>query len=338
MKALEALILLFIFLICSRLFCIGIISIRINMGGVLVNPYQLSFNKYVHPDSCQEDSPLNPYLQLDGVYYMEKSSAFYLEEHRLFRLLMLHDTGFQEQSALSLHFYVVSGWHFGLLSTFEIKDTVVNAGNKRAHSTLSFLDATFDLRQILAEHGHRLQDVKIYVYVENKLTKSMTKEPMELRIKSMKRGVHNSKPPRMLHCSKCLLLEDKDYTRTKWWLELLKHSGYTNVHLCNQSIPNTNKFRELFTAHGDFVRVSPMRCMPNMRENDAQVFSSFSDLYQNFKRLLYSSEGLVDLDLYQCYMENIDKYDYISVFDIDEMVIPPARESLLSSNYEFPPF
>ena len=77
----------------------------------------------------------------------------------------------------------------------------------------------------------------------------------------------------------------------------------------------------------DYVKINELRCFPNFNlvlDNSKPIYFTTLESYLNSKGSESESEFYLKFDLIneilinECYLDNIDKYKYISVIDSDE--------------------
>ena len=74
-------------------------------------------------------------------------------------------------------------------------------------------------------------------------------------LRSRPNGTQKSTRP--IVCSgKCFWYKPKDFKDLFWWIELHKQAGYDKIFFCNNSIPDTNEFREIFEMNKNFTLIN----------------------------------------------------------------------------------
>ena len=130
-------------------------------------------------------------------------------------------------------------------------------------------------------------------------------------------------------CSKMFYLDTKDYKKLNWWLEINRKNGFKKIVLYNNSIPNTKDFNNLFLKYQDFIEIKPMHYFPDIFQNSQKFVEKMQDLYKPWQNIF--EINVFEILLFnECYLDNIDKYKYIAIYDIDEMIL--ARDLMIYDN------
>jgi hypothetical protein len=134
-----------------------------------------------------------------------------------------------------------------------------------------------------------------------------------------------------LLCAKCYFLnETSDYLSLKWWVEVNKVAAYDNVLLCDHGIEKGGpSFSRLFAKHRDFLIIKKLECIPNLQSNPNFIKHKYiSDARSMMKFGRTDEFDVTKLDvvnqimLNECYLDHVDKYKFIAVMDIDEVIFP----------------
>ena len=177
----------------------------------------------------------------------------------------------------------------------------------------------FKLNSILEKFNILPEIDKINLEVKIKYNSQITKVPIKLKIKNIK-SKQISKNQQSMICSKIYQLKNDDYKTMKWWFEINKKIGFNKIVIYNNSIQNSKKFQDLFSYYENFVQVRQIQCFPNLFESKYQ--KTFLRNLNEFK-LKYEQRWLFEVLLFnECYLDNIDIYQYISILDQDEIVLP----------------
>lgn len=122
-----------------------------------------------------------------------------------------------------------------------------------------------------------------------------------------------------------ILGKPSDVLATEWWIKINKVIGYDKISFCNQSIKHNVGFGELFNKYYDYLDISTLTCIPNLTQNSnkPKYFKYFNELIDDKGDFdVYKVEVINQLIINECYLDNIDKYKYITVIDNDETIIP----------------
>ena len=118
------------------------------------------------------------------------------------------------------------------------------------------LSQNFDLLKLLKKDSYDEilnKDYKFQLYISNSNnTLEETLNPIDVKLKYIRSRPGQEKKGSIV-CSKCLWLKQKDHQDLFWWIELNRRAGYKKIVFCNNSIPNTKEFNDLFEKNKDFV-------------------------------------------------------------------------------------
>ena len=285
------------------------------------------FNKYC--DLKEE------WINLSNRFFFKKGAAFYIIEESRIRLFYLTKSHF------------VKGLKLKIVIRIDNKDELeINALGYSGTPWFvdvygsCVYDSNFNLTKIIHEQKNidlikNLHRIKVFIFVKDSLRNAITNTPMELKLKYLNREKKKS----AILCAKCLYLNANEYRYLNWWIELNQRAGYEKIVLCNQSLESNHKniypigFSEIIQSYGDFIELEQLECIPNFNEDIkhyAQYYDSFKMLKMNghFNGLLVETINIIVLG--ECYLNNIDKYEYIGVFDNDETVLPKLSNQFTS--------
>ena len=141
-------------------------------------------------------------------------------------------------------------------------------------------------------------------------------------------------------CSKCFWYSSDQYKDLFWWIELNKQAGYKKVVFCNNSIPNTKEFNEIFENNKDFVELSQLNYLPNFMPKNNNLNSTSHNYLSYYNEL--GAQYHIDSDLFnmiitnECFLNNTHEYQQIAVLDNDEVIMPRINDKILriKDNYE----
>jgi hypothetical protein len=137
-----------------------------------------------------------------------------------------------------------------------------------------------------------------------------------------------------------LAIQPSDYKDLFWWIEMHKQAGYKKIIFCNNSIPNTQEFGDIFEKNKNFIEIIQLNFLPNFMEKNVSTLVTHK--YLNSYHPL-GSHYHVDSDLFnvmitnECFLNNTDKYSHVSVIDNDEIIMPRVNSRLLQNvdNFNF---
>jgi hypothetical protein len=110
---------------------------------------------------------------------------------------------------------------------------------------LDFKADSFESERI--NFNNNPNDYKMEIFIRNNINSQTTQSPIELKIKNLRKINNDPKVEYAMICSKCFQYNDATSANTyKWWFELHKKIGYSKVRFCNNSIPNTPAYKDVF--------------------------------------------------------------------------------------------
>ena len=137
-------------------------------------------------------------------------------------------------------------------------------------------------------------------------------------------------------CSKCYYYRDNSaYKHFEWWLAVNKRIGYEKIMFCNNSIPESSELTSLLAKYADVVEVYHMHSMPDLlvlphahqaagnNHTSNNYLGSFYDLLGRNGKFYKPMTRVFDNIIFnECYLDNVDKYEYVAVLDNDEAILP----------------
>ena len=280
-------------------------------------------NPVVH--DCNEGKQ-NEWLVLEDRYFFKKTASFYFIDTKFIRMFMMIKGKIYSEH-FSLNLVIETGMLTNL--TQAIDDTRIKRPNFFLNYGYSLIDATFDLKLLLDKHHVEPTKLKMHVHIKNRRTNVTSNSSVQLKIKYFKQqnksdSLHSKK---LLLCVKCLYLQDKDHKDFRWWLEANRLIGYNKIVICNQSIEGSPNLNQVFADYKKLVQVTHLKCLPNFHNITQSKFGkTFDDIRTKQKRFDQVANRFNFIVLNECYLNNIDKYDYIAVHDHDELIVPQVSE------------
>ena len=201
--------------------------------------------------------------------------------------------------------------------------------NGYASCSISFF---FNLKEILYTEKkidliQNLNRIEISCHIRDIKKNKWTTIPLNLKLKNLQKEKKKS----AILCAKCLYLNANEYLHLNWWIELNKRGGYEKIVICNQSMESNYKkvnrldFADVINSYGDFIELEQLECIPDLTSpisSQARYFNTFKMLKLNGHFNGFMVETINILVLSQCYLDNVDKYEYVGIFDNDETVLP----------------
>jgi hypothetical protein len=302
---------------------IGINNLKIDLNG-------LDFDKYL-------DQPRNnEWEQLDKFTFFRRSAAYYFLDKRFLRVMFITSANNVPDFEIDLIF------HFKYGKSFKI--TLKNANSKKhdqwdkyRSSSLNY-DLSFfqsfktDINKLYIDKNL----LKMSIIIRDaKYETISTMTPIEVKIKYLRTQPDETRTGSMI-CSKCYYYSDfLSYRHFEWWFELNKKIGYNKITFCNSTIPDTYEYRRLFDKFESSIYIYQMQYLPNLIDkihlNDSynEYLTSFFDLKRKdsfYKPLTRVFDNII---FQECYLDNVDKYKYITIIDNDETIVPRVNSKLI---------
>ena len=198
----------------------------------------------------------------------------------------------------------------------------------------------FSIKSLIPnEHLNKItnfkNDIKMEVMISTVDGLHKIQSPIKIRIKNFHE--YNELKKKAIICSKQFYF-DSNYAKTFiWWIELNRMHGYDKLVFYNHSIPNTPELKEAFERNSDFIEIKQLQCYPNFIDvNNTNKLFITNDDFKNVYKIdpLFYHLHLEFLCYNECFFENIDKYDYIAVYDQDESVIPRNLKKFTKLNID----
>jgi hypothetical protein len=189
---------------------------------------------------------------------------------------------------------------------------------------LAALDGLFSLKDHLKIKNVKNATFKIRIV---DLPTNQTSNELGVKVKSFKTNASDKKSAMI--CSKCFHLNKSvDYMSLKYWIELNRLIGYEKISICNHSIENDPVFDRLFQEYQGLVSLESLSCIPNLQTTASLYYKSpffLVDRNEQFQYHINKWDIVNQLVLNECYLENVDKFNFVAVIDIDETVIPKKQ-------------
>jgi hypothetical protein len=287
----------------------------------------------------KECDKLGEWESLGRSFYFKRNALFYFQDAAFFRLNFIADQNVDESRFLidvKIEFENQSV-HTNIIQ-YKIEPEYIENTNQWMVQDyfLMQLDAKFNLSAILLMKNLTQVSQNKVLILRIKISElySNTNSHSYLRVKVKNLlNPHNQKQKTAMICAKCFILNNTSYTikLLNWWLELNKMIGYDRIEMCNHSI----QFSENLVFKKNFLAIKNLKCIPNLQGiNGKKYLDSNFGLKDatNGEHNVYKYDIINQLVLNECYLNNFDKYKYISVFDIDETVLPKTTQLFLSGS------
>ena len=322
--------------VCLSLFYLPFCFMVIYNFQYIMSPASL-FSPIIRANVETENTsePNEEWVHLNKKVFVRRTTVFYLVNKNKLKLYYLVDstnkTDYTFDLELKIMYSNTREFHVKIMNSEMRKSRIFT----RYKYTFSKLQVEFNIDSYLIDNNifdfhdaNMTEKLQIQAYLYDPISQSRTQYPLDVGITQWREGSKNGS----MICSGIHFgYGDSDspsnYEKLSWWLEANRQFGFAKVVLTNNSIPDTEAYRRLFAKHAGFVEINQLQYLPNfMNKNRSFYFRKFSEMnklyapeYNLFKYLIYN----------ECFMNNIDKYQYILVQDIDELLIPRASPSTL---------
>jgi hypothetical protein len=321
---------LFLFKIIIEYLFLKWYEISIGINNLKIDLQDLSIDKY-------SEQPRNfEWEQIDKFTFFKRSAAYYFLDKRMLRVFYITSANNVPEFEIDVIF------QFKYRKSFKI--TLKNANSKRhdqwdkyRSSSLNY-DLSFfqsfntDINKLYLDKNL----VKMSILIrDSKYEIISTQTPIEVKIKYLRTQPDKKREGSMI-CSKCYYYSDYlSFKHFEWWFELNKKIGYNKITFCNSTIPDTYEYRRLFDKYENSIYIYQMQFLPNLIDknqlNDSynEYLTSFFDLKRKdsfYKPLTRVFDNII---FQECYLDNVDKYKYITIIDNDEAIVPRVNPRLV---------
>ena len=288
----------------------------------------------------------NPeWIQLNNITFFSRQGAYFLVNHMLLKLFVLVNSNnktnydfdvnlFVDFNNRTYNFTFVRRTHYYRMGIFH-----------RSYYDYVTIETRFDIESIMfTEYKVKISSpikdqVKLRIGIFDKVNNITMRELLDVKIKQWKkREKDGSMICAGIHYGYGEANAKDNLERFKWWLEANKLFGHAKISIINNSIPNTKEYADLFEKYKDLVEISQLKYIPNFvippftsTHTHHDYLGSFTALegyyksvYNTFKLMFYN----------ECLLDNIDKYEYVFIYDTDELLIPRVMPSKFVSDAE----
>jgi len=191
-------------------------------------------------------TPKNPiWEQINEDIFFKRSSAFYVIERSLLRIYFIR----KKEIKYQLDFRIEIKLSFEETHHLFFKNVSIKSYGGFGLYEWNSLSYNFDLLRLLKKDSYDdilNNDYKFQLYISNSNnTLEETLFPIDVTLKYIRSRPSKEKKGSIV-CSKCFWLKQTDYQDLFWWIELNRQAGYKKIVFCNNSIPNTKEFNDLF--------------------------------------------------------------------------------------------
>ena len=303
----------------------------------LINKYTLKINNQIDQENSIKLDSGTEWEALFDTYYFKKSAVYFFKDSNFILVFFVSKRVLIENLKLKLKIYHLETSK----KLFEINLEKVIAyryklwRNFDTDHGLYTLRANFKIKRLKYYLENNKLLMKVFPYFSKQV---ITKKPLDVKIKDLKAKSILKKEAMI--CTKMFFLKKKDFNMLERWFTMNSNIGFDKIVLFNNSIPNTAEFNKLFYNYKDLVEIKQMHYFPDIINNSNNFLKEYIELYDPIKKHCGSVILFQILNYNECYLDNIDKYKYIGIFDIDETVIPRPlvnrfRDQNARHNYSF---
>lgn len=296
------------------------------ISGVIAEKYNLQVSHDKYCDSYGE------WIELSEDCYAKKKFSFYLIEQGRYRtfLLLSNRINFLELK-LALSFSIF--FDGKLIHQHTVLNAFIEPPWQVEEYAHTRMNAWFDLKNLISlKNFQDFKKISMQVNFINKTNNIILAKSVPVRIKSINKQNKKSS----LLCTKCLYMEETEFKKFNWWIEINKKVGYNRLVLCNSSIPDTGEFRKVLEKHQNFLLIEQLKCLPNFLQTKKNTNEKYLKYYQELKVAL-KIDVFSGIFINECYLSHIDQYRYITIVDNDETIIPKNLNQIKTyeDNIEF---
>ena len=264
--------------------------------------------------------------QMNELVFFKRTSSYYIIEKSILKVYFVCKDSFNSSINMILK---VEYKDETVSQDYIVKNVNYEEKEARSNYRLKLLSLKFNLLETFNMVDYDVISNLLLYFETGENTKYITQYPLKVTIKRLQSGTKQGS----IICSKCFWFRnDDDYKYLLWWIELNKQIGYSKVQFCNQSIPNSREFNQIFETYRDFIDVRQFHFIPNFksRHNSPYEHNYLTDYNQlSESDFGWNLDGYHVLHTNECFLENADKYEYVTVVDNDETIIPSIINSKL---------
>ncbi len=233
---------------------------------------------------------------LNREIYFKRTNQFYLidvSQFHTFYVINSEKVIFPMRLQLQMHLWFKDVY----LTNYSSPEILIDRPWSVDQYGLGSISLQLDLNNLLETKYHinlsiHLNMLNVKFHYQDLVSKRYNSKLLQLKLKYL-RTPQGKKPKTSAICLKCLFLERKDYKHFSWWLKLNKRAGYDKIIMCNNSIPNTVEFKQVFKRHSNFIQVNELKCLPNFLPAfpDQYYLSKYTDLVFGLKQDVFN--GLI---------------------------------------------
>lgn len=257
--------------------------------------------------------------------FIKRSGVFYFYDAKFLRIHLIKNS--RRKFWFKLEIFIL-----------DQNDVVLFKNRSRAHKTVvnmqwhvkeydySVITSHVDLPFI----NVYCENIKMAIRITESASKKKTRSLLNVKVKRLREN-SSTKKGNVL-CSKSYHFKTNDYLTLRWWIELNKQMGHEKIFMWDHDIVKNPEFDALFLAYKDTVILNKLMCLPNL-QYDQDQFKNYRYLKHHSQMVygpsnyaVHKYELINQLLMNECYMDNIEKYRYVTICDIDEVIIPKKTQ------------
>jgi hypothetical protein len=185
---------------------------------------------------------------LEPLMYFKRSIGYYFIDQQFGRLVFvthMYQNNFSFLIEMNIYKNDI------LIAKHQIEEIRIEIESvKRDHIRMYSPHFDFKLDSLEEERDNfinNLNDYKMEVFIKNYRNNHQTQSPIELKIKNLRKVKNDPKVEYAMVCGKCIQFSNDLWASVlRWWFELHLQIGYSKIRFCNNSIPNTPAYNDLF--------------------------------------------------------------------------------------------
>jgi hypothetical protein len=293
--------------------------------------YDVKLDKYDHVANLSKIKPRNEvWEQMNHWIFFKRTSCYYIIEKSLLKAYFISKDTYNGSIDIILQIQYLDNSYS---HAFVTNNVDYQEKESRSNYRLNLLTFEFNLLETFSLADYKMISNMFVNFRDGNNSNYSTQYPLKATIKRLQTQVKSGS----IVCSKCFYFQNRnDHKFLRWWIELNKQIGYSKIVFCNQSIPNTKEFNQIFDAYKDFIDLKQFHFIPNFNNLNERHISPYehdylTDYFQlspSQRKYDWNVDGYDVLHTNECFLENADKYEYVTVVDNDETIIPRINTRL----------
>ena len=286
-------------------------------------------NLKINEESYQNNKLRNPeWEQINKYTFFRRSSGYYFVDTLLLRIfLIVKSTSVLNNFTAELRIENSNDEFITKLNL--VNSSLRNHDGARHYALFSLNFEQFNLSKEIEMSPEDIQTLKLKIIIIDSKNYLKTKYPIDIK---MRHSFSKNKSGSII-CSTCFfyyenkkLKHDGPYffKLFQWWFELNKQIGHKKITIYNTSIPNRKDFNDLFYEYRGYVEIIDLQYLPNFfMPNESSYHDEEHDYLRSFINMTWGKYVVFQILVFNdCYLNNKHLYDFISVVDPDETILP----------------